>query len=269
MTRHTDLLDREPRSTARRLPYIGGPLGHTHRGEICTEPRCPHTKTRAAKGLTFRRIDWPAGEYRRTTTAWRWTPPPGRANPTTEVINTMRLASHPTPAVLANGGRDVANRIRTHGPQVILRAAVLAARGLPTNTAGSGARSSDPTSSTERAAGASGDGNDHDPPINLTPPDSEWHGIDATLAQLHRDWWRIGVQLAAVYDRVLATGTDDDPIPAGTGSCRRCDTFWRPTAERPNDRIRSGYGPCCYFRWVRAGKPDKATFDRTPDEDVA
>lgn len=246
-----------------RLPYVGGPLGHTHKGTICTDQRCPQSKTRATKGLTFRRKDWPAGEYRRTTTAWQWTPPPGRTDTSTEVINTMRLASHPTPAVLANHGRDVAKRISEHGAQTILRSSVLATRGLPSNTAGGGGRSSDPTSSTERAAGLSGDDGE------ATPPDSEWLGIDATLAQLHRDWWRIGVQLLSAYDRILATGSEDDPVPAGTGSCRRCDTFWRPSAEKPNDRIRSGYGPCCYFKWVRAGKPDKTTFDRTVDEDVA
>ena len=248
---------------ATRLPLVGGPLGHTHHGEPCGDPRCLHAKTRAVKGLVHRRQDWPVGEYRRTTTAWQWTPPPGQIDTTTEVINAMRLANHPTPAVLANHGRDVAQRIRDHGPQTILRAAVLAARGLPSNTAGNGSRSSDPTSSTERAAGLSGD--DGDP----TPPDSEWLGIDATLAQLHRDWWRIGVQLLATYDRIQSQGGDDDEIPAGTGSCRRCDTFWRPTAEKPNDRIRSSYGPCCYFKWVRLGKPDKTWFDRTPDEDVA
>jgi hypothetical protein len=259
---------------ATRLPLVGGPLGHQHRTEHgstpCESVHCPQAKTRAINGMTYRRADWPPGEYRRTTTTWQWTPPPGRTNPTTEVINHMRLAHHPTPAVLANHGRDVAARIREHGPQVILRAAVLAARGLPANTAGNGSRGSDPTSSTERAAGASGDGDDeHDPPMNLTPPNSEWLNIDVELAQLHRDWWRIGVQLLAAYDRIQSQGSDDDPIPAGTGSCRRCDLFWRPTAEKPNNRIRSSYGPCCYFKWVRLGKPDKAWFDRTPDEDVA
>jgi hypothetical protein len=148
--------------TALRLPYVGGPLGHTHKGDVCADPRCPKVRTRAAKGLTFRRKDWPPGEYRRTTTAWQWTPPPGRTDTSTEIINTMRLASHPTPAVLANHGRDVAKRIAEHGAQTILRASVLAARGLPSNTAGSGSRSSDPTSSTERAAGVAGDADDDD-----------------------------------------------------------------------------------------------------------
>ena len=272
MSRAARSFDAPHDPTPPRLPFIGGPFGHNHPDRLghpqpCVNITCPDAKTRPADKATHSRKDW-TGEYRRTTTCWQWTPPVGKSNPVTDIVHRMGLVTHPTPSVIADAAETVAKRVRRDGTQTIRQASVLAARGLRAATGGIAA--SDPTTPVERAVGLAGDGNDNDPPFNLTPADRDLHGIDAELARLHRQWWAIGDQLEALYDRIQSHATDDDPIPAGTGSCRRCNQFWRPTADKPEDRIKSGYGaPCCYMKWVRAGRPDKTLFDRTPDDNLA
>jgi len=163
----------------------------------------------------------------------------------TDTINRTGLVSHPTPSVMANHAEDVAKRVRKDGHQVIRRATVLAARGLPNNTAGSGSRGSDSTSPTERAVGLSGDDG------NATPPDAEWHDVDADLARLHRNWWALGTQILAMYDRIQSHASDNDVIPAGAGPCAcGCSKTCDPRKD-PEDRLKSTLHPTCYRRYHR------------------
>lgn len=177
----------------------------------------------------------------------------------------MTRARHPLPKVLADHGLRVSKLIADHGARAQALAVVLAVRGYPASTGG-GPRSSDTTSSTERAAigGAPSDPSNGD---RWRP--GEWDGIDEHLAQLLHDRWHNDLAIEHLLAKILAHASDDDPIPAGTGSCRRCEKFCRPDADHPDNRIRSGYCQPCYRRWVRLGKPDRTTFERTDDETAA
>jgi hypothetical protein len=162
---------------------------------------------------------------------------------------------HPQPRIIARNLRQLADQLDDTGPRAIRMAHLLAARGWPTTTTGTnGSRSSDQTSSTERAA------------TNPGPYDD----IDNRLAR-QLDLLDSAARLTfTTINTILTQASDDDPVPAGTGTCLRCDKLVRPTAKRPHNRIQAGYCPACYRRWVRLGRPDRSTFCRTPDEqDVA
>jgi hypothetical protein len=111
--------------------------------------------------------------------------------------------------------------------------------GWPTGTLGdgTGARTADPTSSTERA---------------VLDPD-RWATIDRDLDHALRAWWHAGLTVLTLVDQITAHAPDDDPVPAGTGPCtiRTCDTTCRPTAKRPDNRLRSGLCPACRDAWAR------------------
>lgn len=40
-----------------------------------------------------------------------------------------------------------------------------------------------------------------------------------------------------------------------------CQACQREVANTPIDRLRSGYCPMCYMRWIRAGRPYRLTFE--------
>lgn len=172
---------------------------------------------------------------------------------------------HPQPQVIADDLEALAAFLRTYHvhDKLLLRkgrcqcavclAERLGARGYPANTAG-GIRGSDNTSSTERAAGVLSD------TTQLAPP--PFAGIDEQLHKLLRLLTRTGVNVVSTSIRVMSHGTDDDPVPAGTGSCNCCEKFCRPTPDKPNNRIVSGYCPTCYKQWDRQGKPDRMLFER-------
>jgi len=172
-----------------------------------------------------------------------------------------RPVHHPAPAIIAGQLEALAKQLRVNGDQAKLWATVLAARGYPTATLGSGARSSDTTTTVERAVGLSGDTG------ALTPPDGPWNGVDADLAWSMRLVWLTSTQLDVLMARLLAHASDDDPIPAGTGPCtfKGCEHFCNPR-KNPNDRIKRGYCPSHYWRWWHLGRPDRAVFESMTDE---
>jgi hypothetical protein len=117
------------------------------------------------------------------------------------------------------------------------------ARGYPSSTLGdgTGTRTSDTTSSTERAAGI------------LTDHPDPWAHIDMELRTRLHALWRSGLRVAATIDQIVAHAPDDDPLPAGTGPCtiRTCETVCRPDAKRPDNRLRAGLCPACRDAWTR------------------
>lgn len=155
--------------------------------------------------------------------------------------------------------RGLADLLDRHGDRTVDFARLLAARGWPSSTGGGGAHTpggsgtsgtSGTSSRTERAA------------LNPHP----WVGVDERYADQLQLLRSAGLAVQATITSVLAHASGDDPEPAGTGHCRRCERFCRPTPDRPQDRIRSGYCPACYRRWLRQGKPDRSGFERTPDQ---
>lgn len=165
--------------------------------------------------------------------------------------------STPDPHALAEHLDRVAALLHNTGPHAVAQAAILAARGWPASTTGSSARSSDTTSSTERAAGLTGD----DGP--LTPP--AFAGLDERLAGELSALWAAGIKLQTTVAEILSHADDDDPVPAGTGHCARCNRFCRPDHKRPHNRIKAGFCPSCYTAWLRAGRPERSGFVRDYD----
>lgn len=163
------------------------------------------------------------------------------------------MANHPTPKVLAEHLRQVAKMLDEQGILAIDLASALAARGLPSNTLGDGSRSADDTSSTERAAGANQDGR----------RDDRWDDADLHLAKLLRLIWKVGLDVETQISRLIAHGSTIDQLPAGTGNCVCCGNFVRPTAKRPDHRLRSGFCPPCHRAWLRwrgRNHPDRVRF---------
>lgn len=123
-------------------------------------------------------------------------------------------------------------------------AELLAARGYPSSTLGSGSRSSDTTSSTERAAGVA------------TGRLPRYVDLDVTLAARLRTLRYTADEVAALVRELRSherADLSDDPTPAGTGSCVACGEFVRPGTD-PDRRLRSGLGPAChssYMRWQK------------------
>lgn len=167
----------------------------------------------------------------------------------------MTRHRHPTPRVLASYLHGVADRIADHGDTTIDQAAVLAARGWPTSTLGSGGgRSADETTSTERAA--------------LDP--GPYDGLDDRLALVLRRLWDDAIRADETIDHVLSHASDDDPVPPGTGPCKlpTCEHLCQPR-RNPDDRIKAGYCPTHYRRWLRLGKPDTMTYVRILEQEQA
>ncbi len=151
----------------------------------------------------------------------------------------------PSPKQLATHLRDLADKLDTNGGRALEMAEALAARGYPASTAGNGSRSSDTTSSTERAALAGAD---------------KWAGIDVELASVLFNQWVASRGTETTISRILAHGTTNDPLPPGTGECtcgancardRKSPTFCAPRRNGPSDRLVSGLAPTCYRRYAR------------------
>lgn len=167
--------------------------------------------------------------------------------------------NHPTPKVIATHLRTVANLLEEHGTLAIDLADVLASRGLPSAVGGEGSRSSDTTSSTERAAGTAGD------PDQDTTRSTRWDDIDLRLARLLRLTWKLGLDLQTTIGGIVAHAQDLDQLPAGAGNCECCGNFIRPDHKNPDRRLRSGYCPACHrdwLRWRQHHHPDRAAFVR-------
>lgn len=143
------------------------------------------------------------------------------------------MIRHPQPSQLATYLHRLATTLDTSGDTAITRARSLAERGYPAGTLGSGSRSSDTTSSTERAA------------LNPNP----WAGVDDDLARALRRLWADATIVEGLVDRILAHASDDDPIPAGRGHCQACEAFCKGDGE--NDRLRSGFCHACSMAWAR------------------
>lgn len=108
---------------------------------------------------------------------------------------------------------------------------LLAARGWPSNTAGTpGTNGSSDTTPTEAAA--------------LTS--SEFHGLDDKLTNAMRTIWTAGLHIQEAMATIHAHAPDDDPLPAGAGPCQRCDHVCNSRHRGPEDRLRSGLCPSCY-----------------------
>lgn len=152
--------------------------------------------------------------------------------------------SHPSPKQLATYLRALAKKLDHSGGLALEQAELLAARGWPASVSGNGSRSSDTTSSTERAALTAG----------------PWAGIDSLLADDHRALWLAALELEGRIDDVLAHDSDVDQLPPGTGYCVcGCERFCSPRQNGPDDRLRAGLAPAChrrYLRWREDGHPD-------------
>jgi hypothetical protein len=88
-------------------------------------------------------------------------------------------------------------------------------------------------------------------------------GIDERLAKHLRVIWASVTEASGLVSLVNSHAPDDDPVPAGTGHCRCCETFCRPDAKNPGNRLRAGLCPPCYEsrrRWQRRN-PDGAYMD--------
>lgn len=132
------------------------------------------------------------------------------------------------------------------------RAEILAARGFPSGTLGSGTRSTTVSSSTERAVGLMANED-----TALLPPDPQFVGLDDNLAKHLRLIWHAVTTASGLVGTVNSHAPDDDPVPAGTGHCMCCETFCRPDDRRPDNRLRSGLCPACHQSWLywRARNP--------------
>lgn len=128
------------------------------------------------------------------------------------------------------------------------RARTWSHHGYPTGTLGdgTGSRTADPTSSTERAA--------------LNPPRyrdllARWDAAVLALTSA-------AIDLNNLVALLNATAVDDsDPIAVGRGNCLRCEKFC--IGDGGNNRLRSGLCHPCHmgFRRWRALNPDGNTAD--------
>ncbi len=163
------------------------------------------------------------------------------------------MTLHPSPKQLAAYLHRLADRLDSDGGRALEMAELLAARGYPANTAGNGARSSDTTSTTERAA-LHGAPNDRGDPWR---PD-DWEDADRRMAGNLRALHNTALTVEAGIDTVLAHGSTADPLPPGTGYCTcggdcggRNPTFCAPRQNGPSDRLKVGLAPNCYKRFLR------------------
>src|SRR5690606_5663522 len=163
-----------------------------------------------------------------STRATRETPVTAR-DPALETLARYRLVRHPAPKILAEHAHRVADRIAKDGVQATRRASVLASRGLRAST-GTISRSADQTTVVERAAGVTQE--------RRRPVASQWAGVDARLSHLLRLHWLVGNQIVELVDRLMSTAElERGSLPAGTGTCRRCDRLCIPTPEQDRKSV--------------------------------
>jgi len=153
------------------------------------------------------------------------------------------MIRHPAPPVLAKNLRQLADRLDDQGNRAIRQAQILAARGWPSSTNGTdGGRSSDPTTSTERAA------------LNPGPYDD----IDNRLAQQLSLAWHCCLELHASIDMILAHANDDDPISPLVGVCDRCGLICKGSGS--SNRLHgSGLCHACNEAWRRWQRKNQGT----------
>lgn len=165
------------------------------------------------------------------------------------------MTNAPPPETLAKFLRQVANQLENHGERSLDLADLLATRGYP-NGGYDGGRSSNTTSSTERAAltGA---------PEDLTERwhAGEWDDIDRKLRRGMRTIWVAALDLQHDLTRVLAHTPACEhprgkrmceacpPLSVGRGQCMACDHFCE--GDGHNDRLRAGLCHNCTGRWRR------------------
>jgi hypothetical protein len=151
----------------------------------------------------------------------------------------------------------LADKLDTNGGRAWEMVDLLASSGLAATAIGSGSRSSDQTSPTERAAL---DGAPHDPTNGDQWRTNMWAEVDERMDLELRLLWRAGLTVEATIDRALAHGPTADPLPPGTGECccgtlcapgHRTPTFCAPRQNGPSDRLKSGLAPNCYRRFLR------------------
>ncbi len=171
--------------------------------------------------------------------------------------------NHPLPAVLARNLRQLADRLDDEGDHAIRRAPILAARGWPTNLNGTdGGPSSDATSSTERAALNPGPYDDIDNRLHR-----QLNLCGLTVRLIHSSLDTLQVHKCKDTDCMICA----DTFPGGTGPCpvELCDHVCNPR-KKPDDRLRAGYCPRHYRRWLRQGRPDRGWYEHTTEtEDIA
>jgi hypothetical protein len=166
-----------------------------------------------------------------------------------DVIAKMGLPSHPSPEDLCKALRDLSP---TAIASAIRLAALIDARGWPTATLGDGgSRSTDGTSSTERAA--------------ILPP--EWAPRSYALASFLHLLDKASRKLNEKVDWTLAHASDVDYVPAGTGNCLACEEFCSPV-RNPNDRIVKGFCPKCYKAFLRDHQPERGSWIHQRKKDL-
>lgn len=163
--------------------------------------------------------------------------------------------AHPAPRIIASQLRDLAAQLDQCAPHdrrqadvglcrcLDCAAELLAARGWPPGTLGSGSRSADTTSSTERAAGVNSD--------TTELVRDEYAILHEDLAKHLRLIWSSAGRLVHLIGTVRSQAPTDDPVPVGTGHCVACTRFCRPDARRPDNRLKAGLCPACWASWMR------------------
>lgn len=134
-------------------------------------------------------------------------------------------------------------RHRTAGSLANHLAPLLAARGWPAGTLGTGRGQAELTSVEAAVAN----------------PD-RWADCDRRYDQLLRLAWSAALELGGLTADIGAHADPDGlarTANAGTGDCLACDT-WVPGTH--DDRLRAGFCDRCRQAWKRAGRPDRAAF---------
>lgn len=173
------------------------------------------------------------------------------------------MTRRPTPGTLADLLETVARTLRTKGHDATQLATQLAARGWPTTTLRTG------------PAGGNSDLDDDGHRIELTSVEraaanpGPWAGIDERGDELYRAAWRIATDLDAWHTQVLAHGSDDDPLPAGSGTCAACGDFVRADGNKPTHNIRGGLCGACRTAKSRLGIIDRDDFIARRRADLA
>lgn len=179
----------------------------------------------------------------------------------------------PHPHAVADKLEALATRLRTHGTEVGRRAPIYAARGFPARTIGAGAN--------DRPTPAPPPADPADPslegPVALTTVEAagehrhQFADIDARWDRTLRALWSLTNGAILLIDRVMAhadpTSADERrPRRSGSGACLACGHDCTGT---DSDRLRSGYCDRCRMRWQRAGRPDRAAFERQVRAELA
>lgn len=81
--------------------------------------------------------------------------------------------------------------------------------------------------------------------------------VDTSLAVIEHALGEIRTELSRLAARALA-GVERQRT--NMVDCAACE---RPVAQTPTDRLRAGYCAACYRAWLRDGRPDRFTFERS------